>query len=229
MATEPGPSSLLAHASTLRFPPSAWGAAQFRDVFNRLSAVETFNYTIHGESVELVTPPRESGEQLKISLGKDAVQVAFDPTAKSSEFVAEELMVVLKEVAAALPIPVFIHQSHVIRKTLPLLGGGDARTFLLNEVIKVPPERVAGWKRGFASVGVRFVFPPVQNELSAHDLKIESFLADPSKVFLEDAANFLVPMPAGQWVVLKANLTETNRFMDEYARTLLRGHLSPDT
>ncbi|MEK7766965.1 MAG: hypothetical protein AAB368_12080, partial [bacterium] len=89
--------------------------------------------------------------------------------------------------------------------------------------------RLSGWKRGFAGVGLRFVFPPQQvNELSAHDLKIESYLADPTKVFIEDAANFLMPMPTGQWDALKGNLAEVNRFMDDYALALLRGNLTKD-
>lgn len=225
-----GPSSLLAQISTLRFPPAALNAAHFREVFNRLSTVETFNYAVAGEGVELATPPRETGDSIKVTLARDAVHVAFDPTSKSAEFAAEELLVILKEVAAVLPIPVFVHQVHVLRKLIPLAGARpDARDFLLHGVISLPQERLAAWKRGFAAVGLRFVFAPQQaNDLSAHDLRVESFLPDPGKLFVEDTASFLVPMPAGQWDQLKANLAEANRFLNEYAAALLKGPLSPD-
>ncbi len=225
-----GPSSLLAQVSTLRFPPAPLNAAHYREVFNRLSAVGTFNFAVAGDGVELATPPRESGDAMKVTIGRDAVQVSFDPTSKSADFAAEELLVILKEVAAVLPIPVFVHQTHVLRKLFPLGGPHpDARAFLLQGVVSLPQERLASWKRGFAAVGLRFVFAPQQmNDLSAHDLKIESFLPDPAKLFVEDTASFLVPMPAGQWDQLKDHLAEANRFLDDYTATLLRGRLSPD-
>lgn len=229
MDQSPGPASLLAQISTLRFPPAPLHAGQFREVFNRLSQVGTFNYQITGEGVELATPSQESGETLKIIIARDAVTVAFDPTRKSAEFAAEELVGIVKEVATVLPIPVFVHQTHVLRKIFPLPTGGDARKFLMESVVPIPPARLAGWKRGFASVGVRFVFPPQQmTDLSAHDLRIESFLPDPNKVYAEDSASFLVPLPAGQWDQLKANLAEAHRFLDEHAGSLLRSAPAPD-
>lgn len=230
MDTGPGPASLLAQVSTLRFPPAPLHAGQFREVFNRLSQVGTFNYQITGDGVEIAAPPQESGEALKIVIGRDAVTVAFDPTRKSAEFASEELVGILKEVAAVLPIPVFVHQTHILRKIFPLPAGGDARQFLMASVVPIPPARLAGWKRGFASVGLRFVFPPQQmTDLSAHDLRIESFLPDANKIFAEDSANFLVPLPAGQWDQLKANLAETHRFLDEHAGSLLRSAPAPNT
>ncbi len=225
-----GPSSLLAQISTLRFPPAQLQAVHFRDIFNRLSKVETFNYLIAGDGVELITPPRETGETIKISIGKDAVTVSFDPINRSVEFAAEQLVAIMKEIGAVLPIPVFVHQSHLLRKTIPLLGNTDARTFLLNEVVHIPPDRLTGWKRGFVSVGVRFVFPPQQaNNLSSHELKIESFMHDPGKLLLENTSSFLIPLPAGQWDALKANLAEANKFLDDYAVTLIKGQPSPES
>ena len=225
-----GPASLLAQISTLRYPPAALNAAHYREVFNRLSKVGAFNYLIASEGVELVSPATESGVQVKVSLGKDSVTVSFDPTNKSAEFAAEELVEILKEIAGVLPIPVFVHQAHVLRKTIPLQGKTDSREFLMKEVIQIPPERLQGWKRGFGSVGVRFVFPPQNmNDLSTHDLKVESFFQDAAKLFVENTANFLVPMPMGSWDQLKANLAEANRFMDEYALALLKGTPAAET
>ncbi len=223
-----GPSSLLAQTSTMRFPPVQPSSAQFRGVFNRLSAVGTFNYSVSGEGVELTTPAREDGERTRILLGRDSVRVEFDPTRKSVDFAAEELSVVLKEVAAEFRIPVFVHQIHVLRKVFPLAGKTDACSFLMRQVVQLAPDRLAGWKRPFSSVGLRFVFPPLQvNDLTAHELKLDCFPPDPAKLLAEDTASFLVPMPAGQWDALKANLKEASRFLDEYAGSLLRPKPAP--
>jgi len=224
-----GPLTLLAQVSTLRFPPAPLNAGHYREVFNRLSAMETFNFTMTGEGVEMTTPPGESGETMKIALGRELVHVSFDPTSRSADYAAEQLTAILKEIASVLPIPVFIHQTHVLRKTIPLSGNDDARTFLTEQVLCVPPERLASWKRPVAAIGVRFVFAPQQmNELSSHDLKIESFMQDQRKIFVENAATFLVPLPAGQWDQLKAHLAEANRFLDEHAMSLLRGSPNPE-
>jgi len=206
-------------------------AGQHREVFNRLSRMETFNYIVGADAVELVTPPKEGGEVMKIVIGREYVTVALDPFMGSADFAAEQLTAVLKELTGVLPIPVFMHSVHVLRKTIPLVGmpegkAADARTFILQDVIQIPPGKLGGWKRPFASVGVRFVFPPQQvNELSSHELRVESFLQDPAKIFVEDTASFLMPLPAGQWDTLKANLADANRFMDEYASALL--HAAP--
>ncbi len=223
-----GPSSLLAQISTLRFPPAPLNAAMHRDVFNRLSAMETFNYTVTGDGIELVTPPREGGAVTRVAIGRDAVAVGFDPTTGSASFVAEQLTAILKELAAVLPVPVFIHQVHVVRKTIPLAGGADAREFLSANVLPAAGEAMRGWKRPPAALGARFVFAPQNaNEMSSHDIRVESFLQDPRKIFVENAATFLIPLPAGQWDQLKANLAEANRFLDEHALSLLRGPSGP--
>lgn len=231
MALAVGPSSLLAQVSTLRFPPVPIAPDRHREVFNRLSRMETFNYIVGADAVELVTPPKEGGEVMKITIGREAATIALDPFNGSAEFAAEQLTAVLKEMVAALPIPVFIHVVHVLRKTMSLVGApegqaADARTFILQNVANIPPARLAAWKRPFAAVGVRFVFPPQQmNELSSHELRVESFLHDPAKIFVEDTASFMMPLATGQWDALKANLSEANRFMDEYASALL--HSAP--
>ena len=222
-----GPSTLLAQISTLRFPPAPLHAAQYREVFNRLSAMENFNFALVGESVEMVTPPGESGESIRVGLARDVVSVSFDPTSRSADYAVEQLTAILKEIASVLPIPVFIQQTHVIRKTIPLQGEGDSRRFLTERLLCVSEGGIAGWSRPLGAVGVRFIFTPQQtsdvSNLNNFDLKIESFLHDQRKIFIENAATFLVPLPAGQWDQLKASLQEAHQFMDEYCLSILKG------
>ena len=221
-----GPSTLLAQISTLRFPPAPLHAAQYREVFNRLSAMENFNFALTGESVEMVTPPGESGESIRVGLGRDVVSVSFDPTSRSGDYAVEQLTAILKEISSVLPIPVFIQQTHIIRKTIPLQGEMDSRRFLTERLLCVSEGNVAQWQRPLGAVGVRFVFTPQQNNdvsnLNNFDLKIESYLQDPRKVFIENAATFLVPLPAGQWDQLKTSLQEAHRFLDEYTVSILK-------
>lgn len=221
-----GPATLLAQISTLRFPPAPLHAAQYREVFNRLSAMENFNFALTGEGVEMVTPPGESGESMRVGLSRDAVAVSFDPTSRSADYVVEQLTAILKELSSVLPIPVFIQQTHIIRKTIPLQGIDDSRRFLTNQLLCISEANLAQWKRPLGAVGVRFVFTPQQTEnvsnLNNFDLKIESYLQDPKKVFIENAATFLVPLPAGQWDQLKTSLQEAHRFLDDYAISILK-------
>jgi len=221
-----GPSTLLAQISTLRFPPAPLHAAQYREVFNRLSAMENFNFALTGEGVEMVTPPGESGESIRVGLGRDVVSVSFDPTSRSGDYAVEQLTAILKEISAVLPIPVFIQQTHIIRKTVPLQGDNDSRRFLTDKLLCVSGDSIAGWKRPLGAVGVRFVFTPQQtpevSDLNNFDIKIESYLQDPRKIFIENAATFLVPLPAGQWEQLKVSLQEAHRFLDDYALSILK-------
>ena len=176
----------------------------------------------------MVTPPGESGESIRVALAKDAVSVSFDPTSKSADYATEQLTAILKEIASVLPIPVFVHQTHIIRKTVSMQGGKDARQFLTEKLLCVGREGVPGWTRPIGAVGVRFVFTPQQmNDLTNFDLKIESYMQDPGKIFVENAATFLVPLPAGQWDQLKASLKEANKFLDDYAMSLLGGANNP--
>ena len=164
---------------------------------------------------------------MRVGLGRDVVSVSFDPTSRSGDYAVEQLTAILKEISSVLPIPVFIQQTHIIRKTIPLQGEMDSRRFLTEKLLCVSEEGIAGWNRPLGAIGVRFVFTPQQtsdiSNLNNFDLKIESYLQDPRKVFIENAATFLVPLPAGQWDQLKASLQEAHRFLDDYAISILKG------
>jgi len=83
---------------------------------------------------------------------------------------------------------------------------GDARLFLAQHVMKIDPARNDAFGRPIHLVGIRFFFPPFRKKGAKKkekndivewqvDVKAESFIEDPTLLFLEADADWVKPRP----------------------------------
>jgi len=88
----------------------------------------------------------------------------------------------------------------MIHGTIPI--NGDARTFLAQHVMSIDPDRVDRFGRPIHLVGLRFFFPPFRHKGKKGkaavanwqvNVKAESLLEDPSKLYLEADADWSEP------------------------------------
>jgi hypothetical protein len=100
--------------------------------------------------------------------------------------------------------PKFLLQSEaIVRGTLPI--DGDARTFLAEHVMGINPNRVDSFGRPLHLLGLRFFFPPFVKKKPEGDnplvtdwhvnVRAESLIEDPSKLFLEAEATWIEAHP----------------------------------
>jgi hypothetical protein len=64
-------------------------------------------------------------------------------------------------------------------------GGIHAFKYLWEKRLKQPEQALKGFGRTIHGGGIRLVFPPTQEHETVTDVKVESFLADPSKLYME--------------------------------------------
>jgi len=93
-----------------------------------------------------------------------------------------------------------LESSAMIRGNLPI--NGDARTFLAEHVMNMDPSRTDPFGRPIHLLGLRFFFPPFRQKGKKGkdaitnwqvNVKAESLLEDPSKLYLEADADWPTP------------------------------------
>jgi hypothetical protein len=101
--------------------------------------------------------------------------------------------------------PQVVVESHAVLRSL-LTVQGDSRAFIGGRLMGMPHEKIAPIGRPLHGIGLRLYFPqyqiegadPPQKEDWSVDVKVESWLADPRKVFIEIEARWQVPKPWSQ-------------------------------
>lgn len=94
----------------------------------------------------------------------------------------------------------------MIRQLFDIVG--DSRDFLAQHVMRINPDRFGPLKRPIQLLGMRIAFPPYKIEWEEEDetkvdqadwlleLKVESWIADPGKLYVEADASWPDPK---QW------------------------------
>jgi hypothetical protein len=91
--------------------------------------------------------------------------------------------------------------------------------------LKQPPDSLARLGRPVLGGGLRFVMPPVSDEPDPHqiEVKIESFLRDSKKVFVETQFTWTVPaFPSAPWDAQK-RLEQVDRYVEDQVETFIVG------
>lgn len=94
---------------------------------------------------------------------------------------------------------VLLQSEATVRGTLPI--DGDARTFLAIHVMGMKPDRVDSFGRPLHLLGLKFFFPPYMKKRKEGEepqvtdwhvgVRAESWMEDPSKLFLEAEATWI--------------------------------------
>jgi hypothetical protein len=99
----------------------------------------------------------------------------------------------------------------------------DAFKEIWESTLKQKPEVLKAFGHKVHGGGLRFVVAPLETDPEPHEIqvKIESFLTDPAKVFIETLFIWSQPMPANAMLNAKTLLREVDRYVDEKVRTFI--------
>lgn len=116
---------------------------------------------------------------------------------------------------------VLLQSEATVRGTLPI--DGDARTFLAIHVMGMNPNRVDSFGRPLHLLGLKFFFPPYMKKKEGEKpqvtewhvgVRAESWMEDPSKLFLEAEATWIEAHPWKKKV--STELTERLETVKDY-------------
>lgn len=87
-----------------------------------------------------------------------------------------------------------------------------------------PPQALAAFGRPIRGGGLRFVLEPLQEEMPAQiEIKIESFLSDTTKIFVETNFNWPLPSSQGSPFGVHDRLTQMNTYIETQIKAFLTG------
>jgi len=96
---------------------------------------------------------------------------------------------------------------------------------LWEERLGQPPDSLAKLERRVLGGGLRFVMPPQQDdaELTQIEVKIESFLRDTKKIFIETQFTWPSPKPPGPDFAPAARLSQANEYIKNQVHAFMMG------
>lgn len=150
-----------------------------------------------GFGFEKKTGPEET---IRASFFADRVLLLHDfpsqlDTVKYFTDISKEITL---EAARREKIPSFLQQLYIIRASARPLRTDDARVFIGESVIGLDGEKTASFNRPIQSVGLRLVFPPLQDTPWGFDLRIQSDADDRKMLLLENQCQYAEPLSVEQ-------------------------------
>ncbi|RKY22543.1 MAG: hypothetical protein DRQ55_00465 [Planctomycetota bacterium] len=151
-----------------------------------------------------------------VNLAADRVQIREEQTGVSKDEFAERLTALAQCALETLPVQLFMVQQFAVRSVVNPQAGEDARQFML--------QTVAGFDEGLMSsfpslpslVGMRFTFPPNEQDQAVYNVRVESFSQDNRSLFLENVGTFGRPVKADEVSKLAERFGATYAFLQDH-------------
>jgi hypothetical protein len=146
---------------------------------------------------------------LSVTVGPSDIQLHASNPVHLKEWYETRYGMLLQKFAEFFKPELILGSSAMIHGLLPI--DGDARTFLATHVMNMNPSRVDAFGRPIHLLGLRFFFPPFRHKGRKGkeavtnwqvNVKAESWLEDPSKLYLEADADW---PDTSQWTSSAAN------------------------
>lgn len=209
----------LAFITELAFPPMEFEQRVLKELYLDTSSAHNFTEfkILNGGAVLSL------GERRQFNILRDRVIIKDDLTDLTFDAYTRMAVDLCDRAKARTGIPIYLTQSVVIRLLSPIDGEGPAAKDLLEAFIKVEPEALKEFGRPLSGVGLRFVFPPIPQDPSEFQVRLEPYFRDPKMMFLENVARFLHPCQDGAG--LAAVLNRADGFLKTQVAEFLKHSL----
>lgn len=201
------------------YPPLGVTAAQSRDIYMRLADTcrfTEFRQQGDGQGCRLA---ESSNRSLTIApdrfvFNDEYSRGVFSTFVENMNHIHNALRDVLK-------IPVLLHCKVLIRLLMPYQGQETTISFFQKRFLNDTFQNPSQFNRPLSGVGIRMVFPPVQDQRSSFQLRIEPYFQDIKMFFLENTAQFFDPITDFKEMENCMNLA--NDFVKEQAGPFILG------
>lgn len=176
---------------------------------------------------------------VELTIGQSILEFAVSKPTHRQEWYEERYHTILSRFGESFEPQVILRSTAMIRGLLQI--DGDARDFLASQMLHVDQSDFTSLRRPIHIIGLRLFLPPyrVQQDgpegktVSAEDwavnLKIESWAADPSKIFVESSGTWEKPVKWDEQCV--GEVVGRLEVLHEYLNTVLENFVkrSPNT
>ncbi|MBI1390937.1 MAG: hypothetical protein GC154_21105 [bacterium] len=175
------------------YPPMGLSSTQLRDYYNRVAEpcrFTEFRQLGGGQGARLA-----EGNNRHLTLSPDRVVYHQDDfTQALFSTYCEDARVILRHLREVFQTPVLLHCKVMVRLLMPHAGPENAFEFFQKNLLQSAAPRFDSFGRALSGVGLRFVFPPTQQNHSTFHLRLEPYFRDLKMFYIENQAQFFDPL-----------------------------------
>ena len=175
------------------FPPMALHSTSLRNLYMKVAEpcrFTEFRQLGEGQGARLAEGPNRH-----VTIATDRIVYRDEFTQHLFTTFTEDVIQILRSLREVFHIPVLLHSKVLTRLLMPYRGEGNVQEYLQKYLIS---DKVGNFQdyfnRSMSGVGVRFVFPPTQEQHSTFNLRVEPYYRDLKMFFLENSAQFFDPI-----------------------------------
>jgi hypothetical protein len=206
----------IAFAAEILFPPMPLRADLVQSVHNALfrqPALCYHNFQVAHDGIHLANVPQAPGQISSASFLPDRMVVREELRGTTVEDFATRVVNVATAAFQTLGVAASLAQQFCIRSLVTPRHSRDGREFLGNRLLAGSPD---GWQalgRPPQSLGVRLTFGATEGARDVHQVRIETWPADPRSIWIEDTCSFTGPLPAAELPQIANLLYDSYRFL----------------
>ena len=208
---------LLSVVTELVFIPAHIEDKKYREIFDKISEGHFIrSYTsLPDTSIQMTGSKEEHSDHVLYKIMKDRLYISYEYCTSSIAYYSGLIKDFVEIFSKATGLPLFLMHGVTIRKLINIKGIDDSRDFLIKKVFKLKDENFKTFNRPIHMMGGRIFFPPVPEDTTSHEIKIESSMEDYKTLFVEDKANFPQPidLKSGNDIINK-NINLTDEFIN---------------
>jgi hypothetical protein len=219
-----GEASTLSRIVELLHLPAQHSPETLREVYTTISTSCGYdNFIRQSGGARLESIENEGGAISRLTLSRDRIIFQEERTRSGLEHFSRRIEAALAVIAPKLSIPLFIARTITQRAVAQIPSGEQAPGFLARTMFRIGPEQLGQLGRPAQVVGLRLDLPSRTPQDGAHRVRVETYLRDPSSLFLEDIATFKVPVQSQDHAKVTTELEEVDSFLGERLTGFLGG------
>ena len=202
----------IAFAAEILYPPQQLRADLVQTVHNTLYQKPQLgyqNFQVAPDGIHLSNLAQTPGQVSMASFTFDRLVVREEMRGTTVEDFATRAVNVATLAFQTLGITTSIAQQYVVRSLIAPRNFKDGREFLAQRLISPVSGAGSSFGRPMMSLGVRFVFPPHEDNQHTSQVRIETWPQDPRSIWIENASSYASPLPAAEMARVANQLAAT--------------------
>lgn len=196
--------------------PAQHSPEALREVYGMISVSCGYdNFIREPGGARLESVESEAGAHSRLTFGRDRIIFHEEGTRTGLDHFARRVEAALRVAAPKLGIPLLIARTVTQRAMAQVPSGERAPGFLARTVFRIGPQDLQALGRPAQVVGMRLDLPPRTPQDGAHRVRVETYLRDPSSLFLEDIATFKVPVQSLDHAQVAKELEEVDLLLND--------------
>ena len=191
----------IAFAAEILYPPQQLRADLVQTVHNTLYQKPELgyqNFQVAPDGIHLSNLAQTPGQVSMASFTFDRLVVREEMRGTTVEDFATRAVNVATLAFQTLGIATSIAQQYVVRSLIAPRHFKDGREFLAQRLISPVSDAGHSFGRPMMSLGVRFVFPPHEDNQQTSQVRVETWPQDPRSIWIENASSYANPLPAAE-------------------------------